>query len=60
VEIRSAERGGLSARQSTSREDNEEPLDEDGEEYETLYRVLNKVRGLWQIKDYPLHMYKFT
>jgi hypothetical protein len=57
--IRPAGRARLSAQQSTSGEDNDEPLDEFGEECETLYRVLNKVRGLWEIKDYPMHRYKF-
>jgi hypothetical protein len=57
--IRPARRAKLSAQQSTSGEDNKEPLDEFGEECETLYRVLNKVRGLWEIKDYPMHRYKF-
>jgi hypothetical protein len=57
--IGSAERAGLAVQQPILREDNEEPPDECGEEYETLYKVLNKVRGLWQIKDYPMHRYKF-
>jgi hypothetical protein len=56
--IRSGARAALSAQESPSRKNGKEQLEEQEEE-ETLYRVLNKVRGLWQIKDYPLHRYKF-
>jgi hypothetical protein len=47
------------ARQSALGEDDKAPLEERGGEHEPLYRVLNKVRGLWQLIDHPIERYTF-
>jgi hypothetical protein len=57
--IRSAGREDLSAQQPTSKKNGKQLQEGERGEHESLYRVLSKVRGLWRIKDNPMHRYKF-